>query len=169
MLALVASSSLPSVMAQLSAPPVLAWRCRALPRPPVLSSVRAARRRGLLRSSLSSYARLAFRRAARPWLALARPVAAQPVSLPHARRSPMLGGPWGRKSNRLSIRSASGSSWRWVASRFASAPGLLVRSSGTSWLSCRVGANPAVKGTAQKLRFWVPSLRSAAPYLERWA
>lgn len=32
-----------------------------------------------------------------------------------------------------------------------------------------VTANTSVEGTAQKLRFWVPSLRSAAPHLGRWA
>jgi hypothetical protein len=32
-------------------------------------------------------------------------------------------------------------------------------------LRCHPRPNPAVEGTAQKLRFWVPSLRSAAPHL----
>ena len=175
MLASVAYSSLPSVMAQLSALPVLACRCRALLLPSVLSVVRAARRRALLRSSLSSSssARLAFRRGARPSLPLARFVAVQPVSLPHVGRSVALGGPLVRKNHRLLSRSASassgGSSWRRFASRSASAPGLLSLLSGASCSSIRVGANPAVKGTACKLRLQVPyGLRPpAAPYLER--
>jgi hypothetical protein len=32
-----------------------------------------------------------------------------------------------------------------------------------------VMANPSIQGTPEKLRFSVPSLRSVAPDLERWA
>ena len=35
--------------------------------------------------------------------------------------------------------------------------------------ACTPGANTSVDETAQKLRFWVLSLRSAAPHLGRWA
>jgi hypothetical protein len=182
----VAISSLPSVMSPLSALPILVRGCRALPRPSVLSFARAARLRSLLRSPVSSSARLAFRRGARPSLPLARPVAAQPVSLPRVRRCVALGDPWGRKTIRLPSRSASassggglacgsasfvsgGSSCRWIGLRSASAPGLLAHSSSASCSPIRVGANPAVKGTACKLRLQVPyGLRPpAAPYLER--
>jgi hypothetical protein len=173
MLALAALSSLPSVMAHLSALSVLGRRCRALSRPSVLSSVRAARRRGLLRSPVSSSARWVFRRGARLSLALARPVAAQSVSLPHARRSVTFGGPWGRKTIRLPSRSASafsgGSSWRWLGLPSASALGSFALSSGASCFSIRSGANPAVNRTPGKLRLPVPSgLRPpVAGYLQR--
>jgi hypothetical protein len=185
MLALVVCSPLPSVMSPLSALRVLARRCRSLPRPSVLSSAGAVQWRGLLRSQVSSCARWAFRRGARPSLASARLVAAQPVSLPHVRRSVALGGPSGRKNSRLSSRSASassdslrcrsapassgGSCWRWVGLRSASAPGLFPRSSGASCSSIRVGANPAVNRTPCQLRWQVPSgLRPpVAGYLER--
>jgi hypothetical protein len=168
MLASVTRSSLPSVMAQLSAFPVLACHCRALSRPSVLSFVRAARRRG-----------------ARPSLPMARFVAAQPLSLPHVRRSVTLGGPWGRKNHRLPSRSASassgglrcrsasassaGSSWRWLGLRSASPLGLFPLLPRASCSSIRVGANPAVNRTPCQLRWQVPSgLRPpVAGYLER--
>jgi hypothetical protein len=153
-LALVVCSPLPSVMSQLSALPVLACRCSSLSRPSVLPFVRAARRRG-----------------ARLSLPLARIVVAQPVSLPHVRRSVALGGPWGRKSHPLPSRSASssgglwcrsaaaspgGSSWCSVGSWSAPASGLLTRLSAASGPSNRVGA----KGSSGPATTWQHQVRA---------
>jgi hypothetical protein len=113
----------------------------------------------------SSGVRCLLRCGVPPSVALARSIAAQRASLTLVRPGLARGGPSASKTNRLLSRSASAFSGGHFGLRASS---VFLGAASRLLSSGRCCANPAVKGTAQKLRFWVPSLRSAAPYLERW-
>ena len=175
MVALVLCPSLPAVMSPHSAPSVLARRPRGLRPPSALSSARFSRPRGSQRSAAYSASPGALR------VVVPTGAAASSYSTAVGRLGVSVRGRLARfvraygSACALVSRTASASSGGLRLSQLrlspACAPSVLVRLAGASALVTAMFANPSVKGTAEKLRFSVPSaLRApAAPYLQRWA
>lgn len=173
MVAFVLCPSLAAVMSPHSALPVLARRPRGLRPPSLIMSARFAHPRGSQRSAAYSASPGALRSV------VPTGAAASSCSTAAGLRGVSVRGRLARfvrargSACALLSRKASASSGSPSLSPLrlssACAPCLLVRSARASALVTAMCANPAIKGTAEKLRFSVPSaLRApAAPYLER--
>ena len=156
--------SLPAVMSPHSALPVLARRFRGLPPSSLSASARFARPRGL-QCSAAYFASPGVLRSVVPTCA-----AASSCSTAAGRRSISARG---RLARFVRVRGSACALSSPTASASSGVPSLcfLARPAGASAHPTAMFANPSVKGTAEKLRFSVPSaLRApAAPYLQRWA
>ena len=164
MVAFLLCPSLPVVMSPHSALPVLARRSRGLLPPSFIASAHSARLHGPQRSATYSTSPGVLRSV------VPTGAAASSCSTAAGRRSVSASG------RLVPIVRARGSACALLNRKASASSGglslcLLARLAGVSAYATAMFANPSVKGTAEKLRFSVPSaLRApAAPYLQRWA